>query len=145
MALAGDLDWTDLMAGKVGEPEHPLSKALGDEAPNKGGENVTQEDLLKEAQYIVDGWNAPGVRSPSKDEFEAKIATDFPSLSRTEEEYQKAEDDWNNRPNDTFDKLKKAKVQEEEDDLSEWGNCKSFNDTITREQQLERNMHVADR
>ena len=37
---------------------------------------------------------------------------------------------------------KKAKVQEEPDDLKDWGKSKSFNDSISREEQLQRNMHV---
>ena len=141
MAKAGELDWTDLMSGKVGEPEHPLSKPLNGE-PNKGGEKVTKEELKKEAEFIIKGWQQPGIKSPNKEEAEAFIKSIFPQLAWTEEEWKKAEEQWNNRVNDNFNRLKKATVQEKPDDLKDWGNSKSFNDSLSREEQLQRNMCV---
>ena len=141
MAKAGELDWTDLMKGKVGEPEDPLSKPLN-KAPNKGGENVTEEELKKEADFIVDGWRAPGIKAPSPEEFEGRLKAMFPDLARTNEEWDQIEHDWKNNMNDTFQKLQKSKVQEEPDDLEDWGKSKSFNDALSEEEQLQRNMHA---
>lgn len=141
MARAGELDWTDLMKGEVSRPEHPLSKPLN-AAPNKGGEHITEEDLKKEVDFIVDGWRTPGVKCPTKEEGEALLKNMFPQLAWGDKEWKKAERDWDNRMNDTFQKLQKAKVQEEPDDLEEWGNSTSFNDSLNREEQLNRNMYT---
>ena len=141
MPKAGELDWTDLMEGKTGQPEHPLSKGWTS-PPNKGGEKVTKEDLMKEADFILRGFQVPGIKQPSTNEFEQELVKMFPYLAMTEVEWERLHEEWLSKPNKVFEELKKAKVQEEPD--KEWGECKSFNDTLSREEQLARYMFVGD-
>jgi len=139
MPKAGELDWTDFYNGERGEPEHSLSKKLNSN-PNKGGEYVSKEDLAKEAQFIIDGFD--NVRGPNKEEEFQFIANLFPHCAKTDEELAKMERDWDNSVNKNINRLNDAKVQVEPDQLDEFAKGKSFNDKLTREEILNRNMYV---
>jgi len=135
MSKAGELDWSDLFSGKVGEPEHSLSKSING-VSNTGGENITKEDLLREAEFILSGFKQANLKSPSKQEFEGVLKSMIPNIpAMTNEE-------WNNKPNAAFQHLKNIKVQDIADDLKEFGKCKSFNDSLTKEELARRNVWI---
>ena len=133
MAKAGELDWTGFDNGERGEPEHLLSKPITKDG-HKGGDKVTADDLRKDADNIIAGFEGS---SPTQEEFNsaAKILLGLP-------EKEESEEDWSNKMSDTIDKLSNTKVQNEPDIVEEFAKGKSFNGSLSEQELLHRNMYV---
>lgn len=137
-------DWSDFL--KKGHHEsagEKMRKSMGlpdgdVRNANKGGENVTKEQLLKEARGVIKGFNRPGLGQPTTEQIEALLK----SMGLTEEQLKKREEEsqkqWENRIND-FYKGAQAKVDDKE---KSWGGCKPTIDwdNMTEEEKKERNM-----
>ena len=65
----------------------------------------------------------------------------FGHLVVTEEMAKKAEDDWQNKQGNLIKALHEPIIPKEEQQ-QEWGDGASFNDTLTEEERLKRNMHT---
>jgi hypothetical protein len=121
-------DWTDLMKGDVGEPDDPMSKPVVKDS-HKGGEKVTKEDLKKDVDFILEGFRAQGVASPTKDQFETRIKQMYPELNKTDAEWDQVEKEWENTFNTFFDG-NKTKVGDKEP--VEYGTGESFRDRLSK-------------
>ncbi len=133
MPKAGELDWSSLMKGDVGEPEHPLSKLLGRSGPIlKKGEiprKPTDEELRK---AILSG--AQG--QPSDQQL-------FGHLVPTEEQVKAAEEQYN----DTFKKFFRQdhKPVEKQDLSKSWGSRGPiWNEKLTEEEERIRQIPVSE-
>jgi len=136
MAKAGELDWTELHeTGTVGmDPqEKAYIEAMGGGenvkvSDQKGGEKITKSDLQKDVEFILKGFQQPGIKQPSKEEFEAEVLKRHPELNKTDEEWQQVEDEWHNTLNDWY----KAANQPIDNQEVEWGTGKSFRETLEK-------------
>jgi len=128
MKEKGNLDWTDLYEGRSGEPEDPRSRPVARDG-HKGGEKVTEDDLKKDVDFILEGFKQQGIASPSKEEFEAIVAAMHPELSKTEEEWQEVENRWDNFFSDFFS-AGQTKIGDKEP--VDWGTGESFRDRLTK-------------
>jgi len=142
MARVGELDWTDLYEGRVGEPEDARSRPVEKDC-HKGGERISEEDLKKDAEKILAGFNQAGVRSATKEEFEARLLQIYPELNKTDEEWDEVEKQWDNFFNNYFEAFKKPVDNKE----VEWGTGKSFRDTLSKSEreQYERSVKKFDK
>lgn len=150
MPKAGELDWSDLHKSKddyIHEPtalwaadmygggKHgvdPLNKAKPVNAPGEVPRKPTDDEI---AEFILKGRDIKGnlpLGQPTDEEM-------FGHLVVTEEQLQKAEHDWENKLNDFYKAAQEPIVPSEEQKLS-WGEGSSFNDTLTEEERLRRNM-----
>lgn len=129
-------DWTDFIKkGHVEHREHPLSKSFKKGEPNKGGNEVTQEELIKEALDIVKGAHTDKrVRQATDEEL-------FGHLVVSEEELEKSEIEWKEKIQKWYEEARKP-IQQKPDDLKAWANGRSFNDSLTEEELDERNRYV---
>jgi|SRR5581483_10898945 len=79
-------DWTDLMKGNVGEPEHALSKALRNSGPTLKKSEVPRKPTDEEIRKaILEG----AQQQPTDEQL-------FGHLVPSEEQVKAAEDQWNN-------------------------------------------------
>jgi len=149
MAKPGELDWSELLqksddytheptalwaADQYGGGKHgvdPLNKAKPVNAPGEIPKEPSNEEI---SEYILKGTQAPGVRQATDEEL-------FGHLVVTEEQFKKAEEDWNNTLNN-FYKAAQAPVVPEDKQDSEWGDGSSFNSALTEEERLKRNMYT---
>jgi hypothetical protein len=83
------------------------------------------------AKAIVSG--AP--KQPTNEEL-------FGHLVVSEESLQKAEDDWNNKINDFYTEAAKPLEKQDSRENLDWGNGKSFNDSLSPEELEERKNHI---
>ena len=129
MPKAGELDWSDLMKGKVGEPEHPLSKPVKTGTILAKGEiprKPTDEEVRK---AIMEG--AP--KQPTDEQL-------FGHLVVSEEQVKQAETKWNNCFNDFY---KSVKQPVESQDNKSWGSRGPIeNETLTEEEERIRQIPV---
>jgi hypothetical protein len=132
MAKVGELDWTDLMKGKVGQPEDPLSKPVQVGPRLKKGE-VPRRPSDKE---IRDAILAGAPMQPTDEQL-------FGSLVKTQEEIDAAHKEWENTFNRHFDGLKKP-VEKQELNKS-WG-CRGpiHKEKLTEEEERIRKIAVND-
>lgn len=146
MAKAGELDWSELLNKSEEEYKHKPTalwaaqmsggKAGGVDPLNKAKPRIkegevpyrpTDEEIRKAVIH-----NAP--KQPTDEEL-------FGHLVVTEEMVKKAQQDWENKMNSTFDAMK-APIISEEDQDHEWGTGKSFNESLSREELEKRNMYT---
>ena len=125
-------DWTDLYEGRVGEPEDPRSRPVKKDC-HRGGDKVTEEDLQKDAEKILAGFDQVGIKSPSKEEFEARILQIYPELNKTNKEWEEVEKKWDNFFNDYFEAFKQPIDNKETD----WGTGKSFREQLSKSEREE--------
>ncbi len=138
MAKAGELDWTELHeTGEVGlhPEEQAYVESIGggkdvEVSDQKGGDKITKSDIQKDVDFILKGFQQPGIKSPSKEEFEAHLSKIHPDLNRTDEEWEEVEKSWNNFFNNFFDAAKQPVDNKE----VEWGTRKSFRETLEKSQ-----------
>lgn len=125
MPKAGELDWSDLMQ-KSEEPVNDVGQS------NKGGEKITKSQLQADADFIRKGFQQKGIRQPTDQEM-------FGHLVPSEEQVQKAEQDWHN-VNKGFEELKKPI----DNKTTEWGNGKPLVDweNMSEEEKAKRNSYV---
>jgi len=128
MAKVGELDWTDLYEGRVGEQEDPLSKPVNKDC-HKGGEHITEEDLRKDVEFILDGFRQLGVKSATKEEFENRLKQIYPELNKTDAEWDEVEKQWDNFFNIFFTG---AQTKVGDSEPVEWGTGESFRDRLTK-------------
>ena len=123
MAKPGELDWGDLMKGKVGS-EHPYSKPLKKWTK---GEKPTEEELQKEKATL----STPlphGFRQATDQEL-------FGHLVVSEEELKKREESWKNGIVDFYKNAKQPIKQEDDPRFKDaWTSGKSFLDSMTDEE-----------
>jgi hypothetical protein len=130
MARAGDLDWSNLTKGKVGEPEAAESRPLSKNS-HKGGEKVTKEDLLTDANKIITGFLSKGIAQATDEQL-------FGHLVVSEEQIKKSEEDWTNTFNNFFNQVNKNV-----DNIDhEWGDGKSFNSKLSEQELAARNSFI---
>ena len=67
----------------------------------------------------------------------------FGYLTVSEEQLQKAEDEWNGRLGGFYEAAAEPLEKQDSKENLEWGSCKSFNDDIEEEELQKRNMHVS--
>jgi hypothetical protein len=117
-------DWSDLMKGNIGEPEHPLSRPLKKWTK---GEKPTEEELQKERAALTRSAQLPpGIRQATDQEL-------FGHLVVSEEELKKREEKWNNAFNEYFKAVKKPITQEQDQRFAEaWQNGKSFLESLSK-------------
>lgn len=140
MPKAGELDWSDLMkSGKVDEDPstETVRKMFGlakGDVSQTGGDQVTREQLLKDAQFILRGFQQNGMRQATDQEL-------FGALVVPPDELKKREEAWNN----TFNKFFTEANKKIDDKTQEWGTCKPIIDwdSMTEEERRARNTHVS--
>lgn len=134
MPKAGELDWSSLMKGDVGEPEHPLSKPLDRSGPIlKKGEVPTPQSDEEIRKVILSGTDRPGFKQATDQEL-------FGHLVVPKEELEKMEKKWEGTINNWFQEASKAvgdKVAPQD-----WASGQSFNSTLSQEELKKRNMYV---
>lgn len=148
MAKAGELNWDELKKSDdykhtvvplwVNDPssgiapKNPNAKPLlkNDQVPDK----QSDEEI---AEFILRGSQAPGVRQPTDQEL-------FGHLVVSEEQVERAKAEFENRMQNTIAKLHTpivGKTYEEED---AWASGKSFNETLSKEELIKRNMFTGE-
>jgi len=66
----------------------------------------------------------------------------FGHLTVSEEQLQKAEDEWNGKLNGFYEEAAKPLEKRDSTENSSWGNGKSFNESLEEEELQKRNMHI---
>ena len=134
MAKAGELDWSDLMKGQVGEPEDPKSKPLTYTGPTlKKGEVPVKPSNEEITKAILAG--AP--RQPTDEEM-------FGHLVVSQEQVDAAKEAFDNKIVDFFKEAQKPITGQTEVADEEWGNGKSFNSMLSKSELEERNRFVGE-
>lgn len=87
------------------------------------------------AKSILAGSRQNGFRQATDEEL-------FGHLVVSEEQVQKAEQDWNNQINDFYKEASKPLEKQDSRENLDWGSGKSFNDSLTPEELAERNKHI---
>lgn len=138
MAKAGDLDWSDLISGQTGLIEDIKSRAF---KPNyhKDGK-PSDEEIMKEAQSIIDGFNANGIKQCSDSDMKLILKMQFPYLAIDDNELKKMKFTDSIAYDKLIKTLHSVKVQATTDERWEDRECKSFNSSLSREEILDRNM-----
>lgn len=130
MAKAGELDWSNLMKGDVGEPAHPLAK--GDVKGANKPVKASKEQLLADAEHILRGFLSKGIRQLTDEEM-------FGHLVVTDEMVEKAQKEWNDRVNG----LQHASNVKVDDKDYSFGTGKMVDwDSLSEEEKIARNMHA---
>lgn len=129
MARQRDVDWSN-WKGTVEKQENPLSKPLSPSL-KKGADLFRDVDVVTGNLPIL----ADAPKQPNKKEFEAVVAAMLPS----EEALKKAESDWENGFNKPIDHLNKSEGSDKV-----WGQGKSFNSTLSKEELEKRNSHIGE-
>lgn len=127
---------TALWAAQTYAPNEGVDPLIGDAEPiNKSGEiprKPTDEEI---AEFILRGTNSKGIRQATDEEL-------FGHLVVTEEQMKKAEYKWDNKL-DLFYKAAKEPINKSNQEY-DWGSGKSFNDSLTEEERLKRNMYTGE-
>ena len=148
----GELDWSELYKSNDEEYSHEPT-ALWAADQHSGGKLGV--DPLNKAKPV----NAPGEipRKPSNEEIASYILKGLDSehvgqwkdenhLHKevvTQEQAEQLQSDWENAL-DNFYKAAQAPVVPQDEQKLEWGDGGSFNDTLTEEERLKRNMYTDD-
>ena len=145
MPRAGELNWDDLYKTNKEDIAHKPS-ALWVNDPSVG---VAPKG---EASPVLKKGEVP--RKPSNEEIAKAILNNaaekgrqptdeqlFGHLVPTEEQIKQAQEEWENKLTKSLTMPNIGKSLDEEDD---WGNGKSFNSSLSREESLKRNMHLDD-
>lgn len=143
MAKLGELNWDELKKSDEEYAHEPT--ALWSAKPGCG------VDPLNKAEPILAKGEIP--RKPSNDEVAAYILNGADSQWKdadhlhkeivSQDQAEQLQKDWSNSLNN-FYKAAQSQVVPEEKQALEWGDGKSFNDTLTEEERLKRNMFTGD-
>jgi hypothetical protein len=87
------------------------------------------------AKSALIGSKQSGLRQATDEEL-------FDHLVVSEEQVQKAEQDWNNQINDFYTEATKPLEKQDSKENLDWGNGRSFNDSLTPEELAKRNRHI---
>ena len=143
MAKFGELNWDELKksdeeytheptalwaADKHGGGKHGVDPLNKSEKLIKNGEIPKGQSDEEIAEYILRG--AP--KQPTDEEM-------FGHLVVTEEIAKKAESDWQNKQGNLIKALNEPVIPEDQKD-TEWASGESFNESLTEEERLKRNM-----
>lgn len=110
----------------------PLNKSKPVNVPGEIPKKPSNEEI---AEFILKGKDVNG-GSPLGQPTDEQL---FGHLVTTEEQLQKAEEDWDNKLNNFYKAAQSPIVPKEEEKL-EWGDGASFNESLTEEERLKRNM-----
>ena len=130
----GELDWSNLMSGDVGEPEDPRSAPLDKplcEPTLKKGEIPRKPSNDEIASYILKGASN---QWKDDDHLHKEIVS--------QAEADQLQKNWENTFQNHFDQLNKPVEPQTQE--KEWGDGQSFNDSLTDEERLKRNMFTGD-
>lgn len=128
MPKPGELDWSDLMKGNVGEPEDPRSKPVEARGPLNKMKKPPMPSDLAIRKAIMEG--APA--QPTDEQL-------FGHLVPTEEQVEKAEKKWDGTFNDFFKEVNKP--VDPQTNVHEWGR-KPIMDELSDEERAEWNTHI---
>ncbi len=143
MSKAGELDWSDLYKSQDDYEHTPT--ALWARVPGCG------VDPLNKAKPVLAKGEVP--RKPSDEEIAGYILKGMENESLggwkdedylhkevvSQEQAEQLQKDWDNKL-DNFYKTAQTPVVPEKEQKLEWGDGASFNDTLTEEERLNRNM-----
>lgn len=128
----GELDWSDLYKGNVGEPEDPKSQPLGYTGPTlKKGEAPPRPTNEQIAKAVLAG--AP--KQPTDEEM-------FGALVVSQEQIDAAEKAYETKIADFYTMANKPLTGKTQVPDEEWASGKSFNSTLSKEELAKRNMHL---
>lgn len=153
MPKPGELNWDELYksedssyshepsalwaADQYGGGKHgvdPLNKAKPVNAPGEVPRKPTDDEI---ASYILKGADAQGVGQwRDEDHLHKEVVS--------QEEAEQLQKSWENVFNDHFAQLDKPVEDQLSKDNQEWGSGKSFNDSLTEEERLRRNMFTGE-
>jgi len=143
MAKAGELNWDEL---KKSDEEYTHEPTALWAADKHGGGKQGVDPLNKSKPVLVKG-EIP--RKPTNEEIAGYILKGAPQqptdeqmfghLVVTEEMAKKAEDDWQNKQGNLIKALEAPIIPEDQKD-AEWASGESFNDSLTEEERIKRNM-----
>ena len=131
MPKIGELDWSELMKGNVGEPEAAQSRPVQARGPLNKMEKPPMPSDEEIRKAVLEG--AP--QQPTDEQL-------FGHLVPTEEQVQKAEREYENKFNDFFNEVKKP--VDPQDNPWEFGRG-SVMDELSEEERLKWNMHDAEK
>lgn len=153
MPKAGELDWSELYKSKDEEYSHepsalwaaqnvggkaggvdPLNKAKPVNAPGEIPRKPTNDEITL---YILKGADAHGVGQWRDEDYLHKEIV-------SQEKADLLQKAWENRFNDHFALLNKPVEDQKSRDNLEWGSGKSFNEALTDEERLRRNMYTGE-
>lgn len=153
MAKFGDLKWDELekseeeyiheptalwaadMHGGGKQGVDPLNKAKPVNAPGEVPIKPSNEEI---AEFILKGKDVNGggpIGQPTDEQM-------FGHLVTTEEQLHKAKEDWDNKLNGFYEAAQSPIIPKEEEQL-EWGDGASFNESLSDEERLKRNMFTS--
>lgn len=145
MAKPGELNWDELLEKKEDYTHEPSALWAADQY---GGGKYGVDPLNKSEKLLKPGEVPKGQSNEEIAEYilrgAPKQPTDeelFGHLVVTEEMAKAAQDQWENGMNKTINDLNQPVVKPEDQQL-EWGDGTSFNDTLSEQERLKRNMHV---
>lgn len=127
---AGDLDWSDLMKGKVGEPEDHRSRPV----QARGPLNKSERPPMPSDKEIRDAVLSGAPRQPTDEEL-------FGDLVKSEEELKKEHESWENTINKFYAEAKKPVEKQPQ---GEWAGRGSYMDELSDEEREQWNMHIGD-
>lgn len=126
--------WAADMYGGGKQGVDPLNKAKPVNAPGEIPRKPSDEEI---SEFILKGVDVNG-SSPLGQPTDEQM---FGHLVPAEEELQKAANEWDNKI-DGFYKAAQTPIIPKEKEQLEWGDGASFNDSISEEERLKRNMHA---
>jgi len=135
-------DWSDLYKSKKEDAAHtPTALWVNDPSIGVGPKGQASPVLKKgevphkpSNEEITKAILAGAPKQPTDQEM-------FGQFEVTEEQAQKAQEEWENRINKSLTLPNVGKSLDEDED---WGNGKSFNSSLSRDEVLRRNMHLDD-
>jgi hypothetical protein len=141
-------DWSDFYKSKEDYKHKPSALWVNDPSVGvapKGdakpllakGEVPTAPTDEEIRSAIMNGMDKPGLRQPTDEEL-------FGHLVVKQEQIDAAVVEFENRINNTINKLHAPITGKTQEDDSEWANGKSFNSTLNKEELAKRNMYLGD-
>jgi hypothetical protein len=125
----------DTLLFKTGEKRHsgkgPVTEKKKVDPDSEEGKKFFS-DLSKS---ILSGSKTNGFRQATDQEL-------FGGLVVSEEQVQKAEQEWDNQLNGFYEEAAKPLGKQDPKDNAEWGSGKSFNDDLASEELEKRNKHI---
>jgi len=125
----------DTLLFKTGEKRHSGKGPVIEKKKVDPDSEEAKQFFNDLAKSILSGSKENGFRQATDQEL-------FGGLVVSEEQLQKAEDDWNNQLNGFYKEAAKPLEKQDSVDNAEWGSGKSFNDSLAPEELEKRNKHI---
>lgn len=147
MTKFGELRWDELYKSESDEYSHeptalwsatprcgidPLNKAKPTNAPGEVPIKPSDEDI---ADFILKGQDVHGAHPQGQWKDEEHLHKEIV----TQEQSEQLQKDWDNKLNNIYEAAQ-APIIPQEEQTNDWGDGASFNDTLTEEERLKRNM-----